>query len=214
MRNRMIILDGKKEQDLIKCKEIIMNGGIIVYPTDTIYGLGCDPYNKEAVGKIFRLKNRLMNKALPILTFDFSQVEKIMILNENGRKLANSFWPGPLTIVGTLKDKDIPKIITAEKQTIGMRIPNKIETLNLLKYCNYLVGTSANISNEKSCFYANEVLKSPLVGYDALVLGDEKKSNISLSLKGSTIVDVSSSNVKILREGVIKSETIYEILYQ
>ena len=214
MRNKMIILDGKKEQDLIKCKEIIMNGGIIVYPTDTIYGLGCDPYNKEAVGKIFRLKNRLMNKALPILTFDFSQVEKIMILNENGRKLANSFWPGPLTIVGTLKDNDIPKTITAEKQTIGMRIPNKIETLNLLKYCNYLVGTSANISNEKSCFYANEVLKSPLVGYDALVIGDEKKSNISLSLKGSTIVDVSSSNVKILREGVIKSETIYEILYQ
>ena len=214
MRNKMIILDGKKEQDLIKCKEIIMNGGIIVYPTDTIYGLGCDPYNKEAVGKIFRLKNRLMNKALPILTFDFSQVEKIMILNENGRKLANSFWPGPLTIVGTLKDNDIPKTITAEKQTIGMRIPNKIETLNLLKYCNYLVGTSANISNEKSCFYANEVLKSPLVGYDALVIGDEKKSNISLSLKGSTIVDVSTSNVKILREGVIKSETIYEILSQ
>lgn len=214
MRNKMIILDGKKEQDLIKCKEIIMNGGIIVYPTDTIYGLGCDPYNKEAVGKIFRLKNRLMNKALPILTFDFSQVEKIMILNENGRKLANSFWPGPLTIVGTLKDNDIPKTITAEKQTIGMRIPNKIETLNLLKYCNYLVGTSANISNEKSCFYAKEVLKSHLVGYDAIVIGDEKKSNIPISLKGSTIVDVSTSNVKILREGVIKSETIYEILYQ
>lgn len=214
MRNKMIILDGKKEQDLIKCKEIIMNGGIIVYPTDTIYGLGCDPYNKEAVGKIFRLKNRLMNKALPILTFDFSQVEKIMILNENGRKLANSFWPGPLTIVGTLKDSELPEIITGGKQTIGMRIPNKIETLNLLKYCNYLVGTSANISNEKSCFYAKEVLKSHLVGYDAIVIGDEKKSNIPFSLKGSTIVDVSTSNVKILREGVIKSETIYEILYQ
>src|ERR687898_920694 len=150
----MIILDGKKEEDLIKCKEIIMKGGIIVYPTDTIYGLGCDPYNKKSVGNIFRLKNRLMNKALPILTCDVRHVEKIMILNGNGRKLANSFWPGPLTIVGTLKDNDIPKVIR-----------------------------------------------------------DENKPYNQFSLKGSTIVDVSTSNIKIVREGVIKSETIYEILY-
>ena len=208
----MIILDGKKEEDLIKCTEIIINGGIIVFPTDTIYGLGCDPYNEKSVEKIFRLKNRLLEKALPILTCDISHVEEIMILDENGRKLANSFWPGPLTIIGTLKDNYIPKIITAGKQTIGMRIPNNIVTLTLLKYCNFLVGTSANISNEKSCLYAKEVMKSPLVGYDAIVIGNEKKTNNHFSLKGSTIVDVSTSNIKIVREGVIKSETIYQIL--
>jgi L-threonylcarbamoyladenylate synthase len=209
----MIILDGKKVEDLIKCQEIIKKGGIIVYPTDTIYGLGCDPYNKKSVGKIFRLKNRLMNKALPILTCDFRHVEKIMILNENGRKLAYYFWPGPLTIVGILKDNDLPEIITGGKQTIGMRIPNNIETLKLLKYCNYLVGTSANISNEEPCFYAKDVMKSSLGGYDAIVIGDEKKPNHQFSLKGSTIVDVSTSNIKIVREGIIKSETIYEILH-
>ena len=208
----MIILDGKKEEDLIKCKEIIINGGIIVFPTDTIYGLGCDPYNEKSVEKIFRLKNRLLEKALPILTCDISHVEEIMILDKNGRKLANSFWPGPLTIIGTLKDNYIPKIITAGKQTIGMRIPNNIETLNLLKYCSFLVGTSANISNEKSCLYAKEVMKSPLVGYDAILIGNEKKPYNHFSLKGSTIVDVSTTNIKIVREGVIKSETIYEIL--
>ncbi|MGH9981756.1 MAG: L-threonylcarbamoyladenylate synthase [Nitrososphaeraceae archaeon] len=208
----MIILDGKKEEDLIKCTEIIINGGIIVFPTDTIYGLGCDPYNEKSVEKIFKLKNRLLEKALPILTCDISHVEEIMILDENGRKLANSFWPGPLTIIGTLKDNYIPKRITAGKQTIGMRIPNNIVTLTLLKYCNFLVGTSANISNEKSCLYAKEVIKSPLVGYDAIVIGNEKKPNNHFSLKGSTIVDVSTSNIKIVREGVIKSETIYQIL--
>ena len=208
----MIILDGKKEEDLIKCTEIIINGGIIVFPTDTIYGLGCDPYNEKSVEKIFRLKNRLLEKALPILSCDISHVEEIMILDENGRKLANSFWPGPLTIIGTLKDNYIPKIITAGKQTIGIRIPNNIVTLTLLKYCNFLVGTSANISNEKSCLYAKEVMKSPLVGYDAIVIGNEKKTNNHFSLKGSTIVDVSTSNIKIVREGVIKSETIYQIL--
>ena len=167
-----------------------------MYPTDTIYGLGCDPYNKKSVEKIFRLKNRLMEKALPILTCDINHVEKIMILDVNGRKLADYFWPGPLTIIGNLKDNNIPKIITAGKQTIGMRIPNNIETLNLLKYCNFLVGTSANISNEKSCLYAKEVMKSQLVGYDAILIGDDNKPNNHFSLKGSTIVDVSTSNLK------------------
>lgn len=209
----MIIFDGKKEEDLIKCKAIIDNGGLIVYPTDTIYGLGCDPYNKKSVEKIFRIKKRLLNKALPILAADIRHVEKIMFLDDRGRKLADSFWPGPLTIIGGLKDNDIPKLITAGRQTVGMRIPNNIETLNLLKYCNFLVGTSANISNENSCIYAEDVLKSPLVGYDALVIGDDDKPKEPFSVKGSTIVDISTSNLKIVREGVIKSETIYEILY-
>ena len=209
----MIIFDGKKEEDLIKCKALINNGGLIVYPTDTIYGLGCDPYNKKSVEKIFRIKKRLLNKALPILASDIRHVEKIMFLNDRGRKLADSFWPGPLTIIGILKDNDIPKLITAGRQTVGMRIPNNIETLNLLKYCNFLVGTSANISNENSCIYAEDVLKSPLVGYDAIVIGDDDKPKEPFSVKGSTIVDISTSNLKIVREGVIKSETIYEILY-
>jgi L-threonylcarbamoyladenylate synthase len=209
----MIIFDGKKEEDLIKCKALINNGGLIVYPTDTIYGLGCDPYNKKSVEKIFRIKKRLLNKALPILASDIRHVEKIMFLNDRGRKLADSFWPGPLTIIGILKDNDIPKLITAGRQTVGMRIPNNIETLNLLKYCNFLVGTSANISNENSCIYAEDVLKSPLAGYDAIVIGDDDKPKEPFSVKGSTIVDISTSNLKIVREGVIKSETIYEILY-
>jgi L-threonylcarbamoyladenylate synthase len=210
----MIIFDGKREEDLIKCKVIIRNGGIIVYPTDTIYGLGCDPYNKKSVEKIFRIKKRLLNKALPILTFDIKQVEKIMFLDDRGRKLADSFWPGPLTIIGILKDNDIPKLITAGRQTIGMRIPNNTETLHLLKYCNFLVGTSANVSNENPCIYAEEVMKSPLVGYDAIVIGDDNKPKKPFSFKGSTIVDISTSNLMIVREGVIKSETIYEILYK
>jgi L-threonylcarbamoyladenylate synthase len=210
----MIIFDGKIEEDLIKCKAIIRNGGIIVYPTDTIYGLGCDPYNKKSVEKIFRIKKRLLNKALPILTFDIKQVEKIMFLDDRGRKLADSFWPGPLTIIGILKDNDIPKLITAGRQTIGMRIPNNTETLHLLKYCNFLVGTSANVSNENPCIYAEEVMKSPLVGYDAIVIGDDNKPKKPFSFKGSTIVDISTSNLRIVREGVIKSETIYEILHQ
>ena len=75
-------------------------------------------------------------------------------------------------------------MITAGQQTVGMRIPANIETLNLLKFCNFVVGTSANLSNESSCIYASEVMKSPLVGYDAIVIGDDEKPKHPFSLKG------------------------------
>ena len=210
----MLILDCKNEDHLIKCKEIIKNGGIIVYPTDTIYGLGCDPYNKKAVERIFKIKKRLMDKPLPILTFDIRYVEKIISLGDMGRRLAEYFWPGPLTIIGILIDNKIPEILTAGKKTVGIRIPNNIDTLNLLKYCNFLAGTSANISNENSCISAKEVMDSKLNGYDAILIGDDNKTKYPFSFKGSTIVDISTHDPKIIRQGVIKSETIYKILYQ
>ena len=210
----MLILDCKNESHLIKCKKIIKNGGIIVYPTDTIYGLGCDPYNKQALEKIFKIKKRILDKPLPILTCDISYVEKIISLNVIGRKLAKNFWPGPLTIIGNLIDNTIPEILTSGKKTVGIRIPNNIITLNLLKYCKYLVGTSANISNESSCITAKEVMKSKLEGYDAILIGDDDIPMNPFSFKGSTIIDISTHNLQIIREGVIKSETIYEILYQ
>ena len=210
----MLKLDCKNKDHLIKCKEIIINGGIIVYPTDTIYGLGCDPYNKKAVEKIFKIKKRLMDKPLPILTFDIRYVEKIISLDVIGRKLADYFWPGPLTIIGNLIDNKIPKILTSGKRTVGIRIPNNIDTINLLKYCKFLAGTSANISNENSCLTAKEVMNSKLDGYDAILIGDDNKPKNPLSFKGSTIVDISTRNLQIIRHGIIKSETIYEILHQ
>ncbi|HJU58357.1 MAG TPA: L-threonylcarbamoyladenylate synthase [Nitrososphaeraceae archaeon] len=210
----MLILDCKNEDHLIKCKEIIKNGGIIVYPTDTIYGLGCDPYNKKAVERIFKIKKRLIDKPLPILTFDIRYVEKIISLGDIGRRLAEYFWPGPLTIIGILIDNKIPEILRAGKKTVGIRIPNNIDTLNLLKYCNFLAGTSANISNENSCITAKEVMDSKLNGYDAILIGDDNKPKYPFSFKGSTIVDISTHDPQIIRQGVIKSETIYKILYQ
>lgn len=210
----MLKLDCKNKDHLIKCQEIIRNGGIIVYPTDTIYGLGCDPYNKKAVQKIYTVKKRLMDKPLPILTFDITSVQKIISLNSIGKKLADYFWPGPLTIIGNLIDNKIPKILTSGKKTIGIRIPNNADTLNLLKYCKFLAGTSANISNESSCITAKEVINSRLEGYDAILIGDDNKPKNPLSFKGSTIIDISNPTPQIIRQGVIKSETIYEILYQ
>jgi len=155
-----------------------------------------------------------MNKPLPILTYDISHVEKIISLDDIGRKIADKFWPGPITIIGNLIDNKIPEILTSGKKTIGVRIPNNENTLNLLEYCNFLVGTSANISNEISCTTAMEVIKSKLDGYDVILVGDDNRPKDIHSYKGSTIIDISSQKIQIIREGVIKSETIYEILNQ
>ena len=210
----MLVFDSKNKDHIIACGELIKNGGIIVFPTDTIYGLGCDPYNNRAVERIFQIKKRTKDKPLPLLTFDIKSAEKIISLNDIGRKLAEHFWPGPLTIIGKLIDNNISKVITAGKQTLGMRIPNNTDTLNLLNYCNVLSGTSANISNENSNSTATEVMNSKLVGYDAILIGEDSKLSNPFSFKGSTIVDITSDDIQIIRQGVIKSETIYEILKQ
>jgi L-threonylcarbamoyladenylate synthase len=210
----MLVFDSKNKDHIMKCGELIRNGGIIVFPTDTIYGLGCDPYNNTAVERIFQIKKRPKDKPLPLLTSNIKSVEKIISLNNIGRKLAEHFWPGPLTIIGRLIDNNISKVITAGKQTLGMRIPNNTDTLNLLNYCNVLSGTSANISNDNSNSTAIDVMNSKLVGYDAILIGDDSKLSHPFSFKGSTIVDITSNDIQIIRQGVIKSETIYEILKQ
>jgi L-threonylcarbamoyladenylate synthase len=208
----MLVFDAKNKDHIIKCSELIKNGGIIVFPTDTIYGLGCDPYNNRAVKKIYQIKKRTKDKPLPLLTSDIKSAEKIISLNDIGRKLAEHFWPGPLTIVGKLIDNNISKAITAGKQTIGIRIPNNTDTLNLLNYCNVLSGTSANISNDNSNSTAIEVMNSKLGGYDAILIGDDSEPRNPFFSKGSTIIDITSNDIRIIRQGVIKSETIYEIL--
>ncbi|HEX5186087.1 MAG TPA: L-threonylcarbamoyladenylate synthase [Nitrososphaeraceae archaeon] len=210
----MLVFDSKNKNHIIKCGELTRNGGIIVFPTDTIYGLGCNPYNSTAVEKIFQIKKRTKNKPLPLLTSNIKYAEKIILLNDIGRKLAEHFWPGPLTIIGKLIDNNVSKVLTAGKQTLGIRIPNNVDTLNLLNYCKVLSGTSANISNDNSNSTAIEVMNSKLVGYDAILIGDDTKPRNPFSFKGSTIVDITSNDIQIIREGVIKSETIYEILKQ
>jgi L-threonylcarbamoyladenylate synthase len=194
--------------DIYKCASIVSSGGIVVYPTDTIYGIGCDPYNDGSVRRIFKIKARNKKKPLPILASRIEDVEKIVSLGKIGKLLARKYWPGALTIVSPLKDDNISAQLTAGKNSIGVRIPNNKCTLLLLKHCRYLAGTSANISGEKPPKSALQVMSSSLDDFDALLDGGTVEKGIE-----STIVDVADSNApKIIREGAIKSEEIYKVL--
>ena len=202
-------LQCEKTKDINKANDLLKIGKIIVFPTDTLYGIGCDPYNTEAVNKIFDIKKRVKNKPLPVLTNNIENAKKIIDINENGIKLISEFWPGALTIIGNIIDKKIPSGVMGNTKKLGVRIPNCRCTLELLNKCKFLIGTSANISNMKPNLDANDILNSSLSDYDAILIN--KYKNIK-STVGSTIVDITNHKLKIIREGDIDTKEIYDVI--
>lgn len=198
------ILKCNERNDITKCASIVKNGGVIVFPTDTLYGIGCDPYDEKAVDKIFKIKNRDKINPLPILASSVVDIERIVLLSRTAKKLAQIYWPGALTIIVPLIDKKISDNLRAGKMSIGVRVPNNICVLSLLKDCKYLTGTSANKSGEPGCKSFSEVLSSSLRGFDAILDGGEVEEGVQ-----STIVDLTGQHPRVIREGAIVSQAIY-----
>jgi L-threonylcarbamoyladenylate synthase len=190
-----------------KCASIIKDGGILVYPTDTVYGIGCDPYLDKAVEKIIEIKGRSGTKPFPVLASNIKYVERIALLGKIGKHLATMFWPGALTIISPLVDPKISKYVTGGKSTIGVRVPNNKCTAALLKQCKYLVGTSANESGKIPSTSVSDVIVSSLRGFDAILDGGKIKKSVE-----STILDLTGSVPKLIREGAISSKEISEVL--
>lgn len=182
----------------------VRNGGVIVFPTDTVYGLGCDPYNSEAVKKIFKIKKRGQTKLFPILSYSKKELSDIVVFDEKSDKIAKKFWPGQVTLVLSLKDDRIRKSMNAQDK-IAVRVPNNRCTLALLKECKLLVGTSANISGMHSFTNADECLEN-LAGYDVFVDGG------TIPISGeSTIIEVDDGKLVVHREGAIPKAEIMKL---
>lgn len=193
---------------MIKCALLIKNGGIVVFPTDTIYGIGCDPYNDSAVKRIFMIKGRDEKKPLPVLTYNSNRAQEIVLLGRAGRALAQRFWPGALTIVAPLTDRNISHRVVAGSSSLAVRVPSNKCIMMLLRHCKYLVGTSANLSGEESLKSTKDVLDSRLQGYDAILDGGQTEKG-----RESTIIEI-GGKPKILREGAIKSTEVLRLLDQ
>ena len=198
------ILKCKERNDITRGASIVKNGGVIVFPTDTLYGIGCNPYDEKAVDKIFKIKNRDKKNPLPILASSVVDIERIVLLSRTAKKLAQIYWPGALTIIVPLIDKKISDNLRAGKMSVGVRVPNNICVLSLLKACKYLTGTSANKSGEPGCKSFSEVLSSSLRGFDAILDGGEVEEGVQ-----STIVDLTGQHPRVIREGAIVSQAIY-----
>ncbi len=182
----------------------IKDGGIIVFPTDTVYGIGCDPYNKKTISRLYEIKKRKKTKPFPILGVSKTELEKIAEFNTLEEKIAEKFWPGQVTLVLKVKDEKIRQSLCLDKK-IAVRVPNNQCVLSLLKECKLLVGTSANISGTTPFTDPNECSKN-LTRYDLLVDG-----GIIPSQSESTIVEIVGDDIKILREGNITEKEIREL---
>ncbi len=179
-------------------KLAINQGNIIIFPTDTVYGIGCIATNPKAVERIYKLKNRDEKKSLLLNVHNISAIKKIAIVNERDTKLIKQFMPGPLSLI--LKCRHHNFLSPQIKQTgkIGVRIPNNEILLQLLKKLkNPLVSTSCNISGSAPCLTAKEAEK--IFGEKVLIL-DSKEP---LSGKASTIIDTSEQEIKYIRSGDI-----------
>lgn len=194
-----------KKSEIKKLAKILKNDGVISVPTDTVFGICARINSKIAHDKLITVKNRPIKKSFPVMCANEEQIKSIAIVNDVAEKLIKSFMPGPVTLV-LKKNKNLPEYITNGKDTIGVRMATSeaIEKL-ILELNSPIFMTSANQSGNPTCSSLDEIEKA-CPNLDGMMEG-----NVIFS-KGSTIIDCSTSEIKILREGPITIEKINEIL--
>ena len=190
-----------------KSAKIIKNGGIVVFPTETVYGIGTNGLDKNAVAKLFEVKQRPLNKPISLLVNNIDMINKISKdITELEYALIKEFFPGPLTII--LKKKEIvPNIVTSNSDTVGVRMPSNEIALKLIEFSGVPLATpSANISGKPSGTNLDDITKDFNEKVDLFINGGP--SQIGLS---STIVKVINGIPHILRQGSITEEQIKSV---
>lgn len=201
----MMLIKLSKENlgDVLKMAvDILVRGGIIAYPTETLYGLGAKYDVEEALERIFTIKNRPEEKALTLIAGDLRQLPLIVeFIPPVAQELINNFWPGPLTLVFKAR-RGISKGIVLN-DTVAVRIPGDSFALELARAVPFpFTATSANISNMPAAQDADTVLSYFGSGLDLIIDGGKTQGKLP-----STIVDVSSGAAKVVRQGAVEIET-------
>ncbi len=185
-------------------ENIVREGGVIAFRTDTFYGLGADPFNAAAVARIRELKGREDDKPILLLISDPREVERLISdPSKDFQDLAAKFWPGQLTIIGKA-NTDLPEGITAGTGTVGVRLPAEKSVRDLVRNCGgALTATSANPAGRDPARSAEEVLKYFSEGIDLIVDGGQVTA-----IEPSTVVDATTSPPRVIREGAIRASAI------
>lgn len=192
------------EEYVRKAGDCLKQGGLVAFPTETVYGLGADALNEKAAEKIYAAKGRPSDNPLIVHIADLTSIEKIVRdFPEKARKLAKDFWPGPLTMI--LNKKDIvPKSTTGGLETVAVRMPDHPLALKVIKAAGgYVAAPSANTSGRPSPTQARHVLEDMDGKIDMILDGGELGIGIE-----STIVDMSVEPPMILRPGYITEEML------
>jgi len=185
---------------------IVNAGGVVIYPTETVYGLGCDPADPDASRRVCELKERA-DKPLPLICADMDAARRVVEFNAPAEKLAERFWPGPLMLVLPSRVK-YPMWVTHGAKTLGVRVSPHPVASKLTKFCGgVIVSTSANKSGQEPTRTAQEALNQFTKMVDMVL--DDGPSPLSLP---STVVELSTDEVWILRQGPVTAEQIREVL--
>lgn len=181
---------------------ILKNGGLVAFPTETVYGLGCDVFNEDAVKRLFEVKKRPRSKPLIVGVSDMDEVHEIAEVNRDAERLMNAFFPGPLTIVFK-KRRNIPDIVTGGSDKVAVRMPDHEVPLKLIeKLGKPIVVPSANITGRPSPMSYTHVIEDIGDKIDAVIVGE-----CSVGIE-STIVDVTTKPARVLRLGAVRVDDL------
>jgi len=198
----MTLLLSANAESLQTAFDILQRGGLVAFPTDTVYGVGALAFDGKAVESIYAAKDRPIEKAIPVLIADADDMEKIGIdIPDIAYQLAARFWPGPLTVV-VPKKPTLPESVSAT-ETVGVRVPDHEVARALLRAAGPMAVTSANISGQPSPSTAQEVLAQLGGSIDLILDGGTTPGGVP-----STLVDCMGEEIRILRKGPISLEDI------
>ena len=203
---KQIKLNNNTKEVLNNAAKTLKNGEVIIYPTDTLYGLGANAFSEDAIIKIQKIKKQDRNKPISVIVRDIKMARKVACIDSKVEKILNKIWPSPITIV--LRKKDIiSDILTGNSETVAIRIPDNKFISALMKKIDFpITATSANISGEKDLLKSEEIIakfknskSKPDLFIDA---GDIKNP------QASTIVDLTTTVPKIIRTGIVGKEEL------
>jgi L-threonylcarbamoyladenylate synthase len=189
--------------------KVIEENGVIVFPTDTVYGLVCDATNQKAIQKLFQIKKRDLKKPIPVFVKDIEMAKQIAMVDEKQESFLKKIWPGKVTVILRAKI-DFPEGVLGKDKTIGLRIPDYAPLNALFNKINKpLSGTSANLAGEPSSLDINDIItqfKNEKFQPDLVI----DAGMLELS-KPSTVIDLTGKKLKILRKGTMKEEELLKI---
>jgi len=206
MNNKTEIISLSHPDVFIQAAAVIQAGGIVAFPTDTVYGIGVSAFNRKAIEKIYNVKGRSHLKAIPILVGDVEDLAQITPpIPLYIQQIVDNFWPGALTLV-LPASSSLPKSLSPTP-TVGVRIPNLDQARSLLRATGPLATTSANLSGKPSALTADEVLQQLDGRIDLILDGGTVHGG-----QASTVLDCSGESFILLRKGPVTKKDLDKTL--